>query len=125
MDIFLNYTKVFLVGGLICIIGQILINRTKFTSARILVVFLLAGVVLEAVGVFKYLEDFAGSGITVPIIGFGSALAKGAIKGVAEDGLIGAITGGMKAVAAGLTAAIAFGFLSAVCFKRSHSKNLK
>lgn len=125
MDIVLSYVKVFLVGGIICIIGQVLINRTKITSARILVAFLLLGVFLEAIGIFKYLEEFAGSGITVPIIGFGSALAKGAVKGVAEDGLLGAITGGMKAVSAGLTAAIAFGFLSAVCFKRSHSKNLK
>lgn len=125
MEIFFTYSKVFLVGGFICLIGQILINRTKLTSARILVFFLLAGVVLEAFGIFKYIEDFAGSGATVPIVGFGSAIAKGAIKGAYEGGVLGALAGGLKAVSAGLSAAIAFGFIATVCFGRSHSKNLK
>src|SRR5574344_2543968 len=103
MEIFLTYLKVFAVGGFICLIGQLLINETKITSARILVLFLLLGVVLEVTGVFKYIEEFGKAGATVPIMGFGSNLAKGALKGVKENGILGAITGGMKAVSGGLT----------------------
>lgn len=117
MDIFLTYLKVFAVGGLVCMLGQVLINTTKMTSARILVTFLLLGVVLEACGVFKYIEEFAHAGITVPITGFGANLAKGAIKGVKEDGILGAVKGGMSAVSAGLTSAIFFGFIFALIFK--------
>lgn len=122
MEIFLDYLKVFAVGGAVCFIGQILINRTKMTSARILVIFLLLGVLLEAVGVFKYIEEFAGAGITIPIIGFGSNLAKGAIEG-AKEGLLQAVIGGLATVSAGLTAAIIFGFIFALIFK-SHTKKM-
>lgn len=113
----LTYLKVFLVGGVVCLIGQLLINLTKMTSAKILVTFLLLGVVLEAVGIFDPIKEFARAGITIPITGFGSTLAKGAIEGVKEEGLIGALTGGMRAAAAGLSAAIVFGFLVSLVFK--------
>lgn len=114
MTIFLTYLKVFAVGGFICVLGQILINLTKLTSARILVIFLLLGVFLEATGVFKYLKEFAGAGITIPITGFGSNLAKGAIKGAKESGFFGAVTGGVKAAAAGLSGAVFIGFVVAL-----------
>jgi stage V sporulation protein AE len=122
MDIFLTYLKVFAVGGGICFIGQILVNLTKMTPARILVVFLLLGVVLEAVGVFGYIKDFAQAGATIPILGFGSNLAKGAIEGAKESGLFGALTGGVKAAGAGLSGAIFIGFVVALCSK-SRSKS--
>ena len=111
------YLRVFLVGGLVCLIGQLLINLTKMTSAKILVTFLLLGVVLEAVGLFDPIKEYAGAGITIPITGFGSTLAKGAIEGVKEDGILGALTGGMRAAAAGLSSAIIFGFLISLIFK--------
>lgn len=120
MSIFLNYLKVFAVGGLVCAIAQILINRTKITSARILVLFLLLGIFLEGIGVFKYIQEFAGAGISVPITGFGSVLIKGAKEG-AKIGLLEAVTYGFKNMAGGLTAAIFFGFFFALIFK-SHSK---
>ena len=122
MEIFLTYLKVFAVGGLICLIGQIFINKTEVTSARILVGFMLLGVIFEVTGAFTYMESFAKAGVTIPIMGFGSNLAKGALKGAAENGLIGAITGGMTAVAAGLTAAIVFGFIFALLFKSKTKK---
>ena len=122
MEIFLTYLKVFAVGGGICVLGQILINLTKMTPARILVTFLLIGVVLEAVGVFKYVKDFAQAGATIPILGFGSNLAKGAIDGAKEAGLFGALTGGVKAASAGLSGAIFIGFVIALVSK-SKSKN--
>ncbi len=122
MDIFLTYLQVFGCGGLVCLVGQLLINKTKMTSARILVTFLLIGVVLEAVGLFDKIENFAHAGITIPIIGFGSNLVKGAIKG-AKIGLLQATTYGLAAVSAGLTCAIFFGFLFALIFK-SHSKKM-
>lgn len=121
MSIFISYLQVFLVGGLVCLIGQLLINLTKITSAKILVTFLLLGVVLEAVGIFQYIKDFGGAGITVPITGFGSTMAKGAIEAVAEKGLLGAFTGGIMAGAAGLAAAIFFGFIISMIFK-PHTK---
>jgi len=115
-----TYLKVFTVGGLVCLIGQLLINLTKMTSAKILVTFLLVGVLLEAVGVFDAIKDFAKAGITIPITGFGSTLAKGAIEEVKTAGLLGALTGGMKAAAAGLSSAIFFGFLfSLICKSRT------
>lgn len=117
MEVFIMYLKVFAVGGFICLIGQILINLTKLTSARILVVFLLLGVLLEATGIFKYLKEFAGAGVTIPITGFGSNLAKGAIEGAKENGFFGAITGGTKAAAAGLSGAIFVGFIVALVSK--------
>lgn len=117
MEIFLRYLQVFAVGGFICMLGQILINKTKITSARILVLFLLLGVVLEVAGAFKYIEEFGRAGATVPIVGFGSSLAKGALKGVKTEGILGAVKGGMTAVSGGLTAAIFFGFIFALIFK--------
>ena len=111
------YLRVFLVGGIVCLIGQLLINLTKMTSAKILVTFLLLGVVLEAVGVFDAIKEFARAGITIPITGFGSTLTKGAIDGAKKNGLTGALTGGMQAAAAGLSSAIFFGFLISLIFK--------
>lgn len=116
LSVIFTYLKAFVVGGLICMVAQILINTTKLTSGRILVSFMLAGLLLQAFGVYKYLIDFAGAGATVPISGFGYLLAEGAING-AKNGLFGAITGGMKAASAGITAAIVFSFLVALIFK--------
>ncbi len=107
----IDYLKVFLVGGTICLIGQVLINTTKMTSARILVGFLLTGVVLETIGVYKYIKEFGGAGATVPIVGFGSNLARGAIEGTLENGLLGAITGGIEAVAGGIAGVIFISFI--------------
>lgn len=122
MEYFLTYLKVFAVGGFVCFIGQILINKTEMTSSRILVTFMLAGLVLEICGAFQYIEEFSKAGITVPITGFGSSLAKGAMKGAKEDGILGAIKGGLEAVSGGLTAAIGFGFLFALIFKSKSKK---
>lgn len=117
MAIFLRYLQVFVTGGIICLIGQLLINKTNMTSARILVIFLVLGVVLEISGLFKYIEEFGKAGATVPIMGFGSSLAKGALEGVKKDGILGAISGGMSAVSGGLSASIFFGFIFAMIFK--------
>ena len=122
MDIILMYVKVFLVGGAICTIAQILINYTKITAGKILVYFLLAGVFLQSVGLYQYLVDFAGAGATVPICGFGYLLADGAIKG-AKISLFKAITGGITAAAMGITAAIIFGYIFALIFKSKSKKN--
>ncbi len=123
MEMFLMYLKVFFIGGLVCMIGQILINKTKMSSARILVLYMLVGVVLEVTGAFEYMKEFAGSGVTIPIMGFGSNLAKGALEGVKEQGFLGAISGGMSAVAAGLTTAIVCGFVFGLISK-SRSKKI-
>lgn len=123
MEVFLDYLKTFAVGGLVCMIGQLLINKTRMSSARILVTYMLVGVVLEVCGAFEPIKEFAGSGITVPIIGFGSNLAKGALEGVKKDGFLGAITGGMSAVAAGLTTVIVCGFTFGL-IARSRSKKM-
>ena len=112
----MQYLYTFLVGGLICAIGQILIEKTNLTSARILVLFVTAGVVLGAIGVYKPIVDFTGAGATVPLTGFGYSLAKGAAEGVDQYGLIGAFTGGITATAGGIAAAILFGYLNAVLF---------
>lgn len=117
MDIFLEYLKAFLVGGAFCAIGQVLIDYTKLTPARILVGYVVAGVILGGLGVYKPLIEFAGAGATVPLTGFGYLLAKGAKEAVGQVGLLGAFTGGMTAAAAGITAAIVFGFLVAIIFK--------
>ncbi|MFA5449299.1 MAG: SpoVA/SpoVAEb family sporulation membrane protein [Clostridia bacterium] len=111
MEYLIIYLKVFLTGGLICVVGQILVNTTKMTTARILVIFLLLGVVLETAGVFKYIAEFGQAGATVPIMGFGSNLAKGAIKGTLEKGLLGALTGGVESAAAGMGSVIFFAFI--------------
>jgi stage V sporulation protein AE len=118
----MDYLKAFLVGGLICVVGQILIDKTNLTPARILVLFVTAGVILTAVGVYQYVVDWGGAGATVPLTGFGYALAKGAIKGAHETGIMGALTGGIKATAAGVAAAIFFGFLNAVIFNPKEKK---
>ena len=109
--------KCFVVGGIICIIGQILIDKTKLTPARILVIFVTTGVILGGLGVYQYLVDFAGAGATVPLTGFGYNLAKGAIESVQQVGLVGALVGGVKAAAGGIAAAIYFGYLDAFISK--------
>ena len=112
----MEYLKAFIVGGLICLVGQILIDKTKLTPARILVCFVVLGVILGGAGVYQKLVDFAGAGATVPLTGFGNNLAKGVRDAVKEDGLLGALTGGLKAEAGGITAAMVFGFLAALLF---------
>ncbi len=122
IEIVLMYLKVFFVGGAICTIAQLLINYTKITAGKILVSFLLAGIILQALGLYQYLVDFAGAGATVPISGFGYLLADGAIKG-AKISLFKAITGGITSAAMGITAAIIFGYLFALIFKSKSKKN--
>lgn len=120
--IFLQYLKAFAVGGGICLIAQIIINYTDLTAGKILVYFMLAGVVLTAIGVYQPLVEFAGAGATVPISGFGYLLANGAMKG-AERGLFYAITGSLAAASAGITAAVVFAFLMALIFKSRTKRN--
>ena len=115
MDILLDFVKCFIVGGFICFIGQLLLNYTKLTSGRILVIFLISGVILQALGVYQHIVDFAGSGATVPISGFGYLLAKGAMEG-ASQGLLEAVTGGVKAAAGGISIAIGWGYIIALLF---------
>ena len=117
MALFLTFLKAFAVGGLICCVGQALLMHTKLTSARILVLFVVSGVVLTAIGVYKPLVDFAGAGATVPLLGFGYSLAVGAMRAVQEKGLLGAFTGGVTAGAGGIAAAVFFGYLAALIFK--------
>ena len=117
MDIFLQYLKVFFTGGIICIIGQILIDKTKLTPARILVIFVTAGVILTGLGIYPYLVEFGGAGATVPISGFGYCLGNGVIEEINKAGPIGIFTGGLKAAAGGISAAIIFGFLFALVAK--------
>ena len=114
--------KCFVVGGIICIIGQILIDKTKLTPARILVIFVTTGAILGGLGIYQYLVDFAGAGATVPLTGFGYNLAKGAIEEVQQSGLIGAFTGGIKAASGGIAAAIFFGYLAALISKPKMKK---
>lgn len=112
----MEFLKAFIVGGLICVVGQILMDTTKLTPARILVTFVTLGAILGAFGLYEKLVEFAGAGATVPLPGFGNSLAKSAIKEVKEIGLLGAFTGGIKGTAAGITASIFFGYLMAVIF---------
>ncbi len=121
MEMLWILVKAFVVGGLICCVGQTLLMFTKLTSARILVLFVVAGVVLTAIGVYKPLVDFAGAGATVPLFGFGYSLAMGAMQGAQTEGLLGAFTGGVIRTAAGVAAAILFGLLNALIFK-PHAK---
>ena len=114
MDIFWMYVKVFFVGGIICTIGQLLLEKTKLTSAHILVLYVTLGVLLSAIGLYGPLVDFAGAGATIPLMGFGHSLAKGALEGVKEEGILGAFTGGVRAAAGGITAAIVFGYIIAL-----------
>ncbi|MCI5703610.1 MAG: stage V sporulation protein AE [Oscillospiraceae bacterium] len=117
MDIFWEYARAFLCGGVLCLIGQILIDKTSLTPARILVLYVVSGVVLGGLGLYKYVVEFGGAGATVPLTGFGYLLAKGVQKAVEEHGLLGALTGGITAAAGGITAAIFFGYLVALVFK--------
>ncbi len=114
--------KCFVVGGLICVIGQILIDKTKLTPARILVIFVTTGAILGGLGIYQYLVDFAGAGATVPLTGFGYNLAKGAIEGVKQSGIVGAFTGGVKAAAGGIAAAVFFGYLASLISKPKMKK---
>ena len=114
--------RCFIVGGLICVIGQILIDKTKLTPARILVTFVTLGTLLGGLGIYKYLVDFAGCGATVPLLGFGNNLAKGAIEAVKQDGILGAFTGGLKASAGGIAAAVFFGYIASLISKPKMKK---
>ena len=113
----MEYLKAFIVGGLLCLLGQVLIDKTKLTPARILVGYVVAGVFLSAVGVYQPLAEFAGAGATVPLTGFGNTLAKGVKEAVQQDGFLGIFTGGLKASAAGITAAIIAGLAGSILFK--------
>ena len=113
----MEYLKAFLCGGLLCLIGQVLIDRTQLTPARILTGYVVAGVFLSAVGLYQPLADWGGAGATVPLTGFGHSLAKGVEKAVAEKGWLGVLTGGLSGTAAGITAAVFFGLLNALIFR--------
>ncbi len=117
MDIVLQIIRAFLVGGALCAIAQILIDKTKLTPARILVTYVVAGVILGAVGLYKPLVDFAGAGATVPLTGFGYLISDGIREAVDKQGLLGALTGALTAAAGGISAALIFGYLAAVAFK--------
>lgn len=112
----MEYLKAFVLGGGICVIGQILIDKTALTPARILVIFVTLGVILQGIGVYQYLMDFGGAGASVPLTGFGYSLAKGAIEEVDKVGLIGAFTGGVKATSGGIAAAVFFGYIMSILF---------
>lgn len=114
--------RAFLVGGAICVVGQILIDKTKLTPARILVAFVTLGAILGGLGIYQYLVDFAGAGATVPLTGFGNLLAKGAIEKVQEQGILGALIGGTSAAAGGITAAIFFGYIASLISKPKMKK---
>ena len=113
----MDYLKAFLVGGALCLIGQILIDKTKLTPARILVSYVVIGVILGAVGIYEPLVEFAGAGATVPLTGFGYNLTKGVREAVREDGFLGIFTGGLKACSGGIAAAVFFGLLAGLIFK--------
>ena len=122
MEIALNYLSVFLIGGFVCLLGQILVIKTKITTARILVTFELLGVLLQTIGIYEPISSFAKAGINVPIVGFGASLAKGAISAVKANGILGIFTGGLQATAGGLAAAVGFAFLFAIIFKARTKK---
>lgn len=113
----MDILKAFIIGGVFCVIGQILIDKTKLTPARILVGYVVTGVILGAVGIYKPIAEFAGAGATVPLTGFGYTLAKGVKEAVTQDGMIGILTGGLKATAGGITAAITAGLIVSVIFR--------
>lgn len=118
----MDYLKAFVVGGTICVIGQLLMDHTKLTPARVLVSFVTLGAILHGLGLYQPLVDFGGTGATTPLTGFGYSLAKGAIKEVKEAGLLGAFTGGVKATAGGVAAAVFFGYIMAVLFNPRSKK---
>lgn len=122
LEIFWGFTKAFAVGGLICMIAQIVINFTDLTAGKILVTFMLLGVAFQGLGLYQYLVDFAGAGATVPISGFGYLLANGAIQG-AEKGWFGAFTGALSAASAGISAAVIFSYIMALFFRSRTKKN--
>ena len=122
MDVFLMFVKAFAVGGGICLIGQIIINYTHLTNGKILVLFLIAGAVLEGFGLYGKLVEFAGAGASVPISGFGYALVRGAVTAAKQDGVYGALTGGLAACATGVSIAIVSGYLVAVLFRHRTKK---
>jgi len=113
----MDYLKAFLVGGALCVLGQLLIDKTKLTPARILVSYVVMGVLLGGIGIYKPLVEFAGAGATVPLTGFGYSLAKGVKEAVAQDGFLGIFTGGLKSTAGGITAAITAGLIVSLIFK--------
>ena len=117
MEVFLIYLKTFVAGGILCAIGQILIDKTNLTAGRILSLYVVAGVLLGAIGIYEPFVKWAGAGATVPLTGFGNVLARGVREAVSEKGLVGAFTGGFSASAAGIAAAVFFGFLVALIFK--------
>lgn len=119
---FMQLLRCFVVGGIICIIGQILIDKTKLTPARILVAFVTTGAILGGLGIYKYVIDFAGCGATVPLTGFGANLAKGTLEAVKENGLLGAFVGGVKASAGGIAAAVFFGYIASLIAKPKMKK---
>ena len=119
---FMQLLRCFVVGGIICIIGQILIDKTKLTPARILVAFVTTGAILGGLGIYKYVIDFAGCGATVPLTGFGANLAKGTLEAVKESGLLGAFVGGVKASAGGIAAAVFFGYIASLIAKPKMKK---
>ena len=122
MDIFLDYLWAFLIGGLICVVAQILIDKTKLTPARILVLYVSLGVVLTGIGLYEPLVKLAGAGATVPLTGFGYAIANGVKSAVDEKGLLGAITGGIEATAGGISAAICLGLIMSLIFSAKPKK---
>lgn len=122
METVTHYIVVFAVGGALCVVAQILIDKTKLTPARILVAYVTAGVILGAVGVYEPLVDFAGAGASTPLLGFGNTIARGIREGVDEKGLLGALTGGFTASAAGIAAALVFGYIAAVVFNGKRKK---
>ncbi len=113
----MDYVKAFAVGGALCVIGQVLIDKTKLTPARILVAYVVAGVILGGIGIYQPLVDFAGAGAAVPLLGFGNTLAKGVREAIHQTGFLGIFTGGLKAAAGGITAAIFAGLLASLIFK--------
>ena len=113
----MDYLKAFLVGGILCLIGQMLIDRTRLTPARILVSYVVIGVILSAVGIYKPLVEFAGAGASVPLTGFGNTLAKGVREAIDQDGFLGIFTGGLKATAGGITTAVFSGLVASFLFK--------
>lgn len=117
MGTFLEYLKAFAVGGALCLVGQILIDKTKLTPARILTIYVVSGVILGALGIYEPFAQWAGAGATVPLTGFGNLLAKGVKKAIAEKGLVGIFTGGFTAAAGGIGAAVFFGYLVSIIFK--------
>ena len=123
MEVIWEYAKAFLVGGILCVMGQILIDRTKLTPARILTAYVVIGVLLGGIGIYEPLANWAGAGATIPLLGFGNTLAKGIRTAVAKQGVLGIFTGGFTAAAGGICAAVFFGLLTALCFQSKDKNN--